>query len=454
MSKVFVFFKLILLIQTNSNLAQKIAQPITDLIDILFIQKQIHFDVIVYGERKNQIMDVLGEIVKSNEEKFAEKVQVLHPEIWNHEVFQSAVILLSDCKLLSGLSKEVYFRSFSFKPIHFIVYCKDLLLDDILSMEIPRNLSRTQGRISMFSYFLTKTIGGYDLMTIEWFMKGLCNKPKIVTLNFFDKSSMKWEKDLEINEKFRNFYKCRLTLMLLMNHFSRKDKFDQIYGPPVDIFKAMSQRGNFKYRFQRYKGTIELKNIELKPILNKGIEYPLHASFLLTTVANSAYFNVMHYTTLFFEEKVSFVISPSEAYTSYEKLLLPFDLLTWIFSIAVILIAFVSIIVVKMLSKKAQDIFYGSNVGTPALNIITVIFGISQINLPSRNFPRIILVTFILFCLVMRTAYQGVLFEMTAADIRKPLPSTIEDLYNDGYMIYVVNEIEGTIYRMIPDDLR
>jgi hypothetical protein len=44
---------------------------------------------------------------------------------------------------------------------------------------------------------------------------------------------------------------------------------------------------------------------------------------------------------------------------------------------------------------------------------------------------------FIIFCLVVRTAYQGVLFEMIAADMRRQSPNTMQELYDQNYSIYV-----------------
>lgn len=44
---------------------------------------------------------------------------------------------------------------------------------------------------------------------------------------------------------------------------------------------------------------------------------------------------------------------------------------------------------------------------------------------------------FIFFCLIFRTAYQGVLFEFMTKEMRKKLPTTIEELYVKNYSIYV-----------------
>ena len=75
----------------------------------------------------------------------------------------------------------------------------------------------------------------------------------------------------------------------------------------------------------------------------------------------------------------------------------------------------------------------------PAFNIVGTFFGISQIRLPNSNFPRMILAFFVYFCLVIRTAYQGVSYDMLTNDIRRPMIRQIVDLYAKNYTIYTLN---------------
>ncbi|KAG5673138.1 hypothetical protein PVAND_003209 [Polypedilum vanderplanki] len=89
--------------------------------------------------------------------------------------------------------------------------------------------------------------------------------------------------------------------------------------------------------------------------------------------------------------------------------------------------------------KVFQTIVYGTRVTMPMLNVLRTFFGISQTRLPQDSFPRFILIFFILFCLVIRTAYQGVFFELLTTDMRKPLPETIDDLLDRNYTIYTSN---------------
>lgn len=160
-----------------------------------------------------------------------------------------------------------------------------------------------------------------------------------------------------------------------------------------------------------------------------------------------------HITTPFYEDRISFGLAKPEAYSSFEKMILPFDSLTWISSICVFSTAFISIFIVNLMPKRTRILFYGKNVVTPALNVVAIFFGISQTKLPTNSFARLILMNFVMFCLVLRAAYQGVLFTMMSTDIGKPLPVSFEDLVSMNYTILIHNG-EKYLYNMFPTELR
>lgn len=59
------------------------------------------------------------------------------------------------------------------------------------------------------------------------------------------------------------------------------------------------------------------------------------------------------------------------------------------------------------------------------------------------NYTRILLITFVLFCLVIRTAYQGVFYTMMVSEMRKKSPETIDDLKNQNYSIVCFDDGRG-----------
>jgi hypothetical protein len=62
---------------------------------------------------------------------------------------------------------------------------------------------------------------------------------------------------------------------------------------------------------------------------------------------------------------------------------------------------------------------------------------VGQQKLPLNNFARIILMVFIMFCLVIRTAYQGTQFDMLTSDMRFPPIKTIQQLFDQNFTFVV-----------------
>ena len=132
------------------------------------------------------------------------------------------------------------------------------------------------------------------------------------------------------------------------------------------------------------------------------------------------------------------LITPSELYTNYEKLFFPFDQTTWILLTLTFSIAFAVILVVNQLPRWIRNYVYGDGVEMPAYNMVGIFFGIGQVRLPRHYFSRTILILFVWFCLIFRTCYQSMMFEFTTSDMQKPLPETLEDLFEHNYTIVFI----------------
>lgn len=131
------------------------------------------------------------------------------------------------------------------------------------------------------------------------------------------------------------------------------------------------------------------------------------------------------------------IIPPADEYDGYEKLLMPFDESTWIMILVIFATGFLVIFVLNHSNDEARTFVFGQQVTTPSLNITAIFFGISQITLPGRNFARYIVMVFILYCLIIRTAYQGKMFEFLQKNITKPEIQSIDELIGKKYTLFV-----------------
>lgn len=126
-------------------------------------------------------------------------------------------------------------------------------------------------------------------------------------------------------------------------------------------------------------------------------------------------------------------VPPGESYNAYEKLLLPFDQETWIMILITFIIAFLTIFIVNFTSHRLRVLMFGNQVTTPSLNIAAHFFGISQSTLPRGDFGRFILTIFIMYCLIIRTAWQGKMFEFLQKDMRKPEVQSVEEMIERNF---------------------
>lgn len=79
----------------------------------------------------------------------------------------------------------------------------------------------------------------------------------------------------------------------------------------------------------------------------------------------------------------------------------------WCSIVAVFLLSFITIVTVRLQSKTVQDFVFGRGNTTPCLNIFNIFFGGSMHLLPIRNFARLLLGLFMIYCLIIRSSYQG-----------------------------------------------
>lgn len=254
-----------------------------------------------------------------------------------------------------------------------------------------------------FSYFLLNSKNQIYLVSLEWFSEKACSQQQIKVLNIFDKKLKKWSKTFDVEEKFRNFYQCPLIYLVFYQisifHTAPKKEGGEVVGLLIDLPHIVSARGNastiiqFPINYNIFKPSKNLTSHIFTGI--KAIDMMVNPD------------EGSHVTTYYDDTSYGFIITPSEKYSSYEKLILPFDEITWKFLILIFVIAFIIIFIINRLPEIIQIIFYGTTVKDNMFNLIRAFFGMSQDILPVENFPRILLIVFITFCFVMRTAYQG-----------------------------------------------
>lgn len=129
-----------------------------------------------------------------------------------------------------------------------------------------------------------------------------------------------------------------------------------------------------------------------------------------------------------------YAVPKGKPYTALEKLFLPFKKQIWILLGLLMLCA---LITTTFLSEEKLKFLAGRRNKTPFLNTVSLLFGGAVTVLPKRNFARTVLIIWIFGCIVLRSAFQGSLFEYIQKPRNLPSADTLAELIAGNYTLYM-----------------
>jgi hypothetical protein len=354
-----------------------------DVINSLFVKHQILFDVIIYKTESQNIFNIVDGIGTLLNGKIS----------WTSEPFnlsQSTVIFTQNENNLNEIFLNTILENYFVKPLRFLIYVAEKFQFENLKIPIP---NYDQGHIGHFSYFFVEERKEIQLLTLEWFTEKACHVQQTFLIDSFKKSNNKWKINFDIGVKFRNFHNCTLNIfsriynfetMYTLNLFDKQIKLQPFEAEMVQIIAV---KGNFQpiFHWEVTGQSLDIYYLARNNVLNDDCQV----------------------TSRFWEDFITLNTSPAESYTSLEKMFLTFDSTTWLCLLVTISCAFLTILIVNQMPKKIQHLVFGENIKSPSLNLVGLFFGMGQTKLPSNDFAKILFVTYILFCLVISTAYHG-----------------------------------------------
>ena len=142
------------------------------------------------------------------------------------------------------------------------------------------------------------------------------------------------------------------------------------------------------------------------------------------------------------------VVPPGAEFSSFYKLLSPFDDSVWYIVNAMMLIVIFVTFVLKCQSTRVQDFVFGGHNRSPFLNIVNVIVGQPTHRNPGRNFSRWLLVMFIMMWLIFRSLYQAVLFKNLQSTERNLPVQTVEESLQSGFVYYMLAPTQENIVNL------
>jgi hypothetical protein len=387
-----------------------------------------------FGDNRKVLKHVLTGASENSQLSF--RHQKLKKNQTDYEIDESGIFIFDNLTSLSEFNYKTNFTNEGPKDWQFFVY-----IDKAKASGIKAAISETKvfqkkdnynledrSEIINFQYFLIQEKDFFVLYTFVWYTQEKCGRQQLVEVNRFNKHTKKWTNLKFKIDKFDNFFECKLMFF-----------YDDTVPPEIGLNKIKNKMEGFqndllveiskvlKFSFEWNYGPNVTDLYRFLPIslyLNRDM---FCVNFCYPYVYDSKINPRRHLTEYYYTSARYFVVPPGPFLNGYEKLLFPFDEPTWTLIFVTFVVAFVTIFVVNRMKNKIRNIVIGENVSNPSLNIAAHFFGLGQQTIPRQNFARFLAMVFILYCLIIRTAWQSKMFEFMQQEMRKPGVQTIEE---------------------------
>lgn len=291
-------------------------------------------------------------------------------------------------------------------------------------------ITQTSGRIEMFTFMPFKRLGK-------------CGDITNVKVNEFDVKSMNWQTKNFFTKKFVNLHQCpikcgafKLEPAIIVNHGANGSK--HLSGFDVDIFSELLHSVNAVVEFTVYPidtGKI-YPNGSGTGLLGHTINGDVDSSLRSWSLQLDRR-KFLSETISYFSDTLMIIMPPPMPLNPLLKFIRPLKLEVWGAIGAIVLIACVVIWMSKLIPKNYYQRIIGKEMRDKFLNILIGFIGSSQNTLPEKNFPRFLLMKFLIFCLIVRSLYLGSLFGMLKTEIRTREFTSIHDFFDAGFEFYV-----------------
>jgi hypothetical protein len=393
------------------------SRAIASFVDIMKEKYFLEFNLVLVGNDKN--LDILANKIKRRSNapltiKFDKKI-INSIDLNNLIENKSTILIVSDERI------EVSFNDTNLNTIDFEPYKRYYFLLHYLYTFAPVSFYSSK-KISpddrLFSLHHTLD-GNMSIIGNEMVSENSC-VPITRSLNTFSPSEMKW-KSTNFIPQYTNFYECPLNVCAIVNEqldFSFLIvQNETLSGFALLLFPVFAEKfntGKIDFVPKYDNGQYSAINLMQYRILYQG-KYEIN-------------FDELAETYPIYYMQYAFIATKGISYTPMEKLFLPFDLETWIMILITFAIGFLTIFIIYRCNRFVQRFVFGTFVQDPSLYLTSIFFGIGVTRLPGRNFARYLFMIFTLYCLIIRTAYQGKMFEFLNKDVKRPTAKTEQDL--------------------------
>lgn len=358
-----ILLLILLVIKSAKNQDIKlVVRAISEIIKEAFVKKSERIEIITIAFGRQRNFDVMNEVLRVQQhETEAFPIELRHIDLtqpWDNYLNKSAIIFLESPEALQVLNPTVRLGNKLPKSFKFLIYNEKLAklsADELIGKIVP--LYRPLSKMSILS---TRN-GLVELNAFSLSAPGACRRLTLFTINTFSERLQNWEtKDFFVT-KTDNYNGCELNVGIDWNHIYRNgflrisDNGTKMLGGPLyAILTNLAKQHNFKI------------NLKTSP----PFDFDLTFAGMLNYFPKLDKPTLFHITTTFGTLHWILITTLGEHYTPLEKMLKPFDNMTWLGIGVVAVGALILIFVIEHAPTQLRNFLFGRRLRTPVINLL------------------------------------------------------------------------------------
>lgn len=286
--------------------------------------------------------------------------------------------------------------------------------------------------------FLLNTTPNISIQTFVPYNEEHCNDTMLRTINIFDGQAYTWLTRNFFPQKLNNFYGCAIRIATHKNvipYIVREETVNGervLMGRVIQMIDALSSSLKFTANLD-YAPSVGAYEDCYRKVGNNEADL-----FIGNVAIDKSRIEKLDFSLPIFFEFLKFVVPPGKSYSQVENFGRVFDSVTWTLICVVCLLVGGVVLIISFRSKKVKVYAFGSHYNNAFMDYLATIFGSSLSTSPKAILPRLVIVKFVLFCFVIRSIYQGSLFNFLQSGAKASPVQSINEMISKGFTFYML----------------
>lgn len=308
----------------------------------------------------------------------------------------------------------------------------------------------TSGQLDKFVYklwtsliinisFLLNTDSNISLQTFIPYNAANCNDTMLQTINTFNVQTEDWQTNNFFPKKLNNFHGCAIRIATHKNvipYIVREERDVNgervLKGRVIQMIDSLSYSLNFTASLY-YEASVAAYDNCYRKVGNNEADM-----FIGNVAIDKNRIETLDFSLPIFFEFMKFVVPPGKSYTQVENFGRVFEPVAWALIFIVFSLVGGTVLVISVRSKKIKTYAFGARYHNAFMDYIATIFGSALSTVPSAFTPRFIVIQFVLFCFVVRSIYQGSLYNFLQSGAKANEVQTIDEMVSKGFTFFML----------------